>query len=293
MRSSRPIPWSRSYLDSQIRYWVQLKLSLLMVSEQATLEYHVRTCLRDLCDEFHVSPQMDQGNDYRHYKEQLLTLLLKNDDVGFLPKRGSVSCPASGASEFVAGGKNQLHRKIPADDEWIRMLSQWLRVNKTNVMDRQLYYILAVDGFGGFQPGDLKKYVCNLIGPFRKKYEFHMEAVRNMYRWMDANEKVSHLQGPDSACILFWAFLNRYLQCLMLDDQTTLQMQQVKTWVEGYLHKQSMYYKDILNVDEKCLEEMMKVYEGSFLKEDDWKSVAEEQIMLLVKNWTNKRNKTS
>lgn len=185
--------------------------------------------------------------------------------------------------------KHYAIKEMPCNmSEWNRLLSHWLRQNifENCIKDRDIYIILSVDGFMGFQPKDLKKYLTNIINKLRNAYYLHNEAVRIMYKWID-NSKISSLTGTDSGSVIFLALLNVYENNLTIyDNEIKMNLYQIKTWVEGYLHQHSNYYKIIKEIDNDMLKELGSVYKNQFLNDDQWKTIAKEQVTKM-KNYLN------
>lgn len=198
----------------------------------------------------------DQPKDNNEFQEDLMNLMVRT------------------ASRHYA------IKDIPIDQsEWNRLLAHWLRQNTFNniIKDREIYYILAVDGFMGFQPNDLKKYLSNITNILRNTYRIHYRAVRNMYNWINSSN-IACLTGTDSASVIFLAFLNLYEKRLSICNRDVLtHLNQVKIWTEGYLHQHSNYYKVIKEVNDKLLDQIGKVYLDHFLNEEDWKLIGKEQ----------------
>lgn len=176
-------------------------------------------------------------------------------------------------------------KDIPVDEsEWMKLLNQWIRNNSSDdvVFTREIYQILAVDGFRGFRPKDLKQYLATILIPIRAEYRMHSQGVRAMYEFFDEDLNIESLTGTDSACVIFLALLNFYVSNLeLLDDQICYQVQQAKSWAEGFLHKHSEYYHDIKNVNENVIKTLGNVYSQQFTDARDWKTVGEE----LLKNF--------
>ncbi|GFQ91198.1 ribonucleoside-diphosphate reductase subunit M2 [Trichonephila clavata] len=124
-----------------------------------------------------------------------------------------------------------------------------------DVKERDIYQLLAVDGFDGFEAKHLKFYLSVILDQkvVRHEYRFHIKAVRAMYRWFESQPKVSSLTGTDSGCVVFLTLLQLYMNKLQLmDDEVTLQVHLAKRLAEGFLHRNANYYKDVRNVTERC-----------------------------------------
>ncbi|GBN05071.1 hypothetical protein AVEN_117940-1 [Araneus ventricosus] len=151
--------------------------------------------------------------------------------------------------------------------EWTRLLNQWLRQHATeDMVDRQIYRLLAIDGFEGFEAKDLRTYLASALNSkgIREEYRQHTRAVRSMYEWIDTRPEISSLMGTDSACVVFLAFLQLYeskLNTLLADDRVAMQTHRARRSAEGFLHRNASYYKDIRKVTEDLLRELVFKYE--------------------------------
>ncbi|GFR14686.1 ribonucleoside-diphosphate reductase subunit M2 [Trichonephila clavata] len=156
------------------------------------------------------------------------------------------------------GIKRKNLKHIPQDEsEWIHLLNVWLRQSTMDhdVKERDIYQLLAVDGFDGFEAKHLKFYLSVILDQkvVWHEYRFHIKAVRAMYRWFESQPKVSSLTGTDSGCVVFLTLLQLYMNKLQLmDDEVTLQVHLAKRLAEGFLHRNANYYKDVRNVTERC-----------------------------------------
>lgn len=173
-------------------------------------------------------------------------------------------------------------KDIPQDEsEWLKLLNQWIR-NESNeeiIFNREIYKILAVDGFYGFKPKDLKYYLTGILLPLQSEFKMHTKGIRAMYEFFDQNSNIESLSGTDSACAIFLALLDLYaplLNNILIDDQVRFQLQQVKSWAEGFLHKHSEYYRDVKHVDETLLKMLVNVYSEQFTDEKKMKYVGGE-----------------
>lgn len=188
---------------------------------------------------------------------------------------------------LASGSKNQC-TEIPLEEsEWLKLTNQWVRNNSSDdmVFPRDIYAVLAVDGFYGFRPKDLKHYLSKILVPLRMEFRTHASGVRAMYAFFDDHESVASLTGTDSACIVFLALLRFYageLQREMLDDHVALQVQRAQSLAEGYLHKHSEYYRDVRNVDEVMLKTLASVYSEQFVDRMHWEMVGKELFKLLM-----------
>lgn len=231
-----------------------------------TLRFHRRQLIKQLADwigffdEDEDSSTKDENGRYRH---ELVTLLA-----------------ATSKKYFV---------DVPADNsEWTKLLNKWLKANTSGAVlsNRNVYRILAVDGFRGFKPKHLTSYLPEVLLPLREEYKSHVRGVRSMYEFFDENEKVSSLTGTDSACVIFLALLHWYGRRmgddLMKDDQITFQVKQAKLWAEGYLQQNGEYYHDVKNVDENLLETFGKIYGDEFKNDDEsWKVIGCELLPMV------------
>lgn len=191
--------------------------------------------------------------------------------------------------------KNMKH--VPQDEmEWTRQLNSWLRNNAigSNVKDRTIYRLLAVDGFEGLEPKYLKLYLKNVFDPryIRHEYRLHIIAIRKMYDWFETDPAVSSLTGTDSGCVVFLALLHLYmteLNHLLLDDQIALQANCAREWAEGFLYRNANYYNDVRNVNNNMLETVIKIYKDAWKETQEWKQVGKEYLQ----NLNNKIIKTN
>lgn len=170
------------------------------------------------------------------------------------------------------------------DNEWTRLLSQWLRQNmlhSSDVKERLICQILAVDGFDGLECTDLKNYLVNVVDPgcIRQEYKLHIIAVRHMYDWFDTHASVASLTGTDSACVVFLALLQLYmyhLPQLMTNEQIAIHAHKAKAWGENFLHRNASYYNDVRKVKFNLLEELSQVYVKAW--PHDWRPLAQELL---------------
>lgn len=254
-KPSIPKHLSAESLDKKIQSLLTQKVVLRVVNGRPsdTIQFHrhqlaeelLGWITKDVPDTFNAT-----------YRDQLLTIL---------------------ASAF-----KQTIKDIPIDEsEWIKLLNQWIRINSLNdvISTRDIYRVLAVDGFRGFRPKDLKRYLSSILIPIRTEYRMHDKGVRAMYEFFDKDLTIESLTGTDSACVIFLALLEFYVSNLkLLDDQICYQVQQAKSWAEGYLHKQSDYYHDVKNVTENLIKTLGNVYSQQFTYPEDWKTVAKELL---------------
>lgn len=183
---------------------------------------------------------------------------------------------------LLASAFKQTVKDMPLDEsEWLKLLNQWIRINSYDdvVYGRDIYKILAVDGFRGFRPKDLKHYLAGVLLPVRVEYRMHARGVRAMYEFFDENLNIESLTGTDSACVIVLALLEFYVSNLeVLDDQISFRVRETRSWVEGFLHKHSDYYQDIKNVNEDVIKKLGDVYTEQFLDTKDWKTVGGELL---------------
>lgn len=195
-------------------------------------------------------------------RQQLLTLLLKD-----------------------LKSKNMKH--VPRDDtEWMHQLNLWLRFNGTEIKDRTICRLLAVDGFEGLEPKCLKSYLKNVLNPsyLRHEYRIHLVAVRHMYEWFETRDDVSCLTGTDSGCVVFLALLQlfvRELQHVLTDDPTARQVRNAREWTENYLFRHANYYRDVRNVTGELLQELGQTYRDTWKGQPGWKRVGQEKLQSL------------
>ena len=235
-------------LDDKIKQLLHEKLVRQIVGGRPfeTIKFHRRKLIKELADWMGIFDDDDSIRDENAlFRHKLISLL---------------------ATVFKQNVKD-----IPLDNaEWTKLLNRWLRANTSGavISSREIYKILAVDGFRGFRPKDLKFYLPEILLPLRKEYELHVRGIRNMYSFFDKNEKISSLTGTDSACVIFIAVLDwyslRFQNGLMLDDQISFQVQRAKSRAEGYLQQHGDYFRDIKNVDEDLLKKLGNIYAEQF-----------------------------
>lgn len=261
--------WPTSSLDDEIKKLLHEKLVRRVVSGRPfeTLRFHRRQLIKQLADWIGVFDEDDDSSSGKdengRYRHELMTLLA-----------------ATSKKYFV---------DVPADNsEWTKLLNKWLKANTSGAVlsNRAVYRILAVDGFRGFRPKHLTSYLPEVLLPLREEYKFHVRGVRNMYDFLDKNEKVSSLTGTDSACVIFLALLHWYerrmADDLMKDDQITFQVKRAKSWAEGYLQQNGEYYHDVKNVDENLLETFGEIYGEEFKNDDEsWKVIGCELLPMV------------
>lgn len=249
-----------SILNYQLHQLVQQKLvyRVRKGNNHDTLSFHRRTLMEEMKQFLHPCDESFQDFSYR---DKLITLLASSSKTPVID--------------------------IPIDIlEWHKLLNQWIRnhVLEDIIFNREIYAILAVDGFYGFKPKELKHYLSRILLPLRYEFQLHTQAVRSMYRWIAKNPLVASLPGTNSACLIFLALLEFYteqLVKLLFDDQMRFQVQQAKSRAEGFLHKHSDYYRDIKNVDEALVISLSQVYSKEFTDPEKCKNIAEEMFKLL------------
>lgn len=182
--------------------------------------------------------------------------------------------------------KKHVKELLRDESDWSRMLTSWLRLNtlsnSQDVKTRDIYRILGVDGFEGLEAKHLKYYLPNVlrIREMRFEYQSHLNAVRKMYDWIDTNDCVSCLTGTDSACVVCLALLHLYGQKLaMMDDQTMHQVERMRLYLEGFLYRNSKYYRDVHKVTNQVLKKLADVYVEASGK-GIWETVAREQLSI-------------
>lgn len=262
-KQSTQIRWSTNSLDDEIKKLLNEKLVRQVVGGRPfdTLQFHRRKLINQLRDWIGVfyedeDSTRDENSNFRHELVSLLATALK-----------------------------QNLKDIPLENsEWTKLLNKWLRANTsgTVISSREIYRILAVDGFRGFKPNHLKCYLPDILLPLRMEYKSHVRAIRNMYQFFDENENVSSLTGTDSACVIFLSLIDWYaLQMkndLMLDDQIMFKVHEAKSWAEGCLQQHGEYYRDVKNVDEKLLKKFGIIYAEQFKEDESWKVIGRELL---------------
>lgn len=230
---------------------------VLMGQPSDTLDFHRHKLIEELIE--WIQPSQNVVNTYdATYRDELMTLL-------------------SSASK-------QQVKDVPLDEsEWLKLMNQWIRntSNEEIIINREVYKILAVDGFHGFRPKDLKHYLTCILLPLRTEFKMHAKGVRAMYEYFDQNLSIESLSGTDTACSIFLALLKLYAKLLkekLTDDLVRHQLQQVQSWAEGFLHKHSEYYRDVKHVDEMLLRTLGNVYCEQFTDLKKMKYVGNELL---------------
>lgn len=253
--------WSTNSLDNEIKKLLHEKLVRQVVKGRPSenLQFHRKKLIKQIIDWIGGNEKIkidDDDND--NIRHELITLL-------------ATTC-------------KQNVKDIPLEDsEWTKLLNQWIKANTSGAVlsNREIYKILAVDGFRGFKPKDLKSYLSDFLLPLRKEYKLHYQGIRKMYDFFNKNESISSLTGTDSACVVFLALLEWYINKMkdnfLLDDQIMFRVQQTKLWAEGFLQQHVEYYKDIKNVDERFLQELGKIYAEQF-KDESWVIVGRDLL---------------
>ena len=244
--------------DSALEALLRKKVVRHCIETQKTLHecrWHV---LCQVADWLQVSHVLDTYED-EIPRQRLLTLLL-ND----------IKC------------KNI--KQLPQNEsEWTRQLTLWLRQNTSEIKNRTMCRLLAVDGFEGLEPKYLKFYLKNVLNPsyLRREYRIHLMAVRKMYEWFDSRPEVSCLTGTDSGCIVFLALLQLYgreLKHVMMNDQVARHVDCAREWVENFLYRNVNYYKDVHNVTEELLGELGQSYKETWKGQPGWEQVGQEKL---------------
>ena len=161
-------------------------------------------------------------------------------------------------------------KEIPLNEqEWTKLLNQWVKTQilENIIFNREIYEILAVDGFDGFRPAELKNYLRGILKPIRNEFKMHENGIRAMYRYIAGNPLVASLPGTHSGCIIFLALLKFYATSLVgwiSDNQTMLTMENNINLAEAFLHDHSDYYRDIQNISLELLNILTEIYLESF-----------------------------
>ncbi|GFY04601.1 uncharacterized protein TNCV_4416851 [Trichonephila clavipes] len=252
-------------LQTDLKHLLQQKVvyQCLLGGREETIEQHRWKVLQQVAEWLNIPNALSMHQDY-YVKDQLLQILSK-------------------------GIKRKNVKKIPQDEsEWVQLLNVWLRRNTMDhdVKERDIYRLLAVDGFDGFEAKHLKLYLSSILDQkfIRQEYRLHVKAVRAMYQWFESQPQVSSLTGTDSGCVVFLTLLQLYMNKLkMMEDEITLQVHLAKRSAEGFLHRNANYYKDVRNVTEALLQELGNIYVQEW-QGKDWTFVANEQLTRLIKN---------
>lgn len=261
---SHPKPFAIESPDEQLQDLLNKKVSrrCLMGYKEESLHQHRWKVLCEVAEWLGLSESLHM-HENESVLEELSTLLLKN------LKRKNL-------------------KQMPREDlEWNRLLNQWLRQHSSeDVVGRQIYRLLAVDGFEGFEVKDLRSYLTCVLNTknVREEYSQHMNAVRSMYDWINLQPEISSLMGTDSACIVFLALLQlfeRKLNVLFSDDQVAMQTHQARRLAEGFLYRNASYYKDVRKVTEELLGKLGENYEMAW-EAKDWKRIGTELMTQLV-----------
>lgn len=259
----------RSSLDAKLKKLLTRKLTHQVISGRPsdTLLHHRRRLLRELTRWILPSEKSPSTFDPT-FRDQLITLLATESKQGL--------------------------KEIPVEEsDWNKHINQWLKNNSADdiVFGREIFRILAVDGFSGIRPKDFKIYLSNILLPLRKLYRMHARGVRAMYAFFDQNGRVGSLTGTDSAYIILLALLILYVEHLpeeLHDEQVSLRMRCLRSLVEGHLHKHSDYYRDIQNVNEDMLSTLAGLYTGQFVKRDNWETVGRDMLRGITMNLLQK-----
>lgn len=202
---------------------------------------------------------------------------------------------------LLATESKQGVHEVPAEEsEWTKLLNQWIKNNSADdiVFGRDIFRILAVDGFSGIRPKDFKVYLGKVLVPLRKVYRMHAKGVRAMYAFFDRNDRVESLTGTVAAHVVFLALLNLYAGRLvreLQDEHVTLRVHGIRKVVEGYLHKHSDYYRDIRHVEEDNVPATLAgLYTEQFTERAEWESVGRDMLKevngSLLQKWSAAKN---
>lgn len=238
-----------------MQWWLNREVALRCLQGKQTLHQHRWEVLEQVAQWLHIREDLENVHNGQ-VLEELMSL-------------------------FSQEGKRM--KQIPTDiRDWERLLKQWL--NHHQVMNRDLFRLLAVDGFSG---EGLKKYLHDVLDSkkMRREYQLHARAVRDMYQAMDAHPHVSSLVGTDSACVIFLALLKLFTETfteVMLDSDMAVHLQNIKRRSEMGLHRNANYYKDVHAVTDAVLDELGEVYKSCG---HDWSRVGKEQLYKVVNEY--------
>lgn len=147
--------------------------------------------------------------------------------------------------------------------------------------NNDLNKLLAVDGFSGYLPTDMKNYIQNL--QYGTGYDLHVDAVRKMYEIT----KVMCLSGTDAACVVFLAIVQVFSKYIT-DDETKLLLLNISHDVKNYLTKNSQYYKDI----ETCIShinDLIAFYQENMSSESKLSQLAILKVANLIMRFKKKK----
>ncbi|GFT26028.1 uncharacterized protein NPIL_17011 [Nephila pilipes] len=157
-----PCPSNLSETESQTKLKQLLHLEVVKQSflggREETIEHHRWKVLHQVAEWLHI-PDALSVNQEVCVKGQLIQLLLK-------------------------GIKKKNLKQMPQDElEWVQLLKLWLHRNTLNndVKERDMYQLLAVDGFDGFEAKHLKLYLSGILSQNHMRREYRVShAVRAM-----------------------------------------------------------------------------------------------------------------
>ncbi|GFQ74681.1 hypothetical protein TNCT_20671 [Trichonephila clavata] len=156
--------------------------------------------------------------------------------------------------------------------------------NKEKILrSNDLNILLAVDGFCGYCPNDLKNYINNL--KYANDGDKHINAVREMYNL----EILRNLSGTDASCIVFLALLTIYKKSIK-DDQAILILENVISNVRNYLMKNAQFYGDIANAVNN-INELIEFYEFA-IDPCEMEKISTMKIVDIINKSKKKKNIT-
>ncbi|GFS37513.1 uncharacterized protein NPIL_626081 [Nephila pilipes] len=157
--------------------------------------------------------------------------------------------------------------------------------NKEKILrSNDLNVLLAVDGFSGYTPNDLKNYINNL--KYADDGDKHTNIVRKMYD-MDL---LKSLSGTDASCIVFLALLTVYIKFIS-DDQALLIIESIISNFRNYLMKNAQFYGDIANAVNN-LDEIVEFYE-SRMEPFETERISTMKIVDIINKSKKKKSITS
>lgn len=252
-------------MNFQLKYLLNLKLAhhILNSEENAydTYESHCLDLLKTVRGWLKLSDVENHDDETHWFKQKLVKLFV------------------------TTASRHYAIKETPRDlSEWTRLLLHWTKQNTCSdgdlIKEREVYFLMAVDGFSGFKVKDLRKYLVNLFSTLRDPYKTHHRAVRRMYEWLDQSAVCSSLTGTDSACVVFLALLKVYDDNKLAgnDHSIKFHLNSVRQWTEGFLHQHAHYYKVIQSIDNLVLDELGRVYVEAF---PEWNKIGYELIATL------------
>ncbi|GFQ95463.1 hypothetical protein TNCT_171641 [Trichonephila clavata] len=156
--------------------------------------------------------------------------------------------------------------------------------NKEKILrSNDLNILLAVDGFCGYCPNDLKNYINNL--KYANDGDKHINAVREMYNL----EILRNLSGTDASCIVFLALLTIYKKSIK-DDQAILILENVISNVRNYLMKNAQFYGDIANAVNN-INDLIEFYEFA-IDPCEMEKISTMKIVDIINKSKKKKNIT-